>query len=222
MHNLTVRAVLVGLLLGVSVSISNIYFGLQIGFSSQMSMQSSLLGFAAFKVVSKRLGLPFTQQENVVVQTVAGAVGCMPVTAGLIGVVPALEFLLAPAEHGPLRFTYLQLVSWSIALCLFGLVWAMMLRRQFIVEEKLPWPGSVATATMISVLHSTTKAAQRVPGHAEFDSGDLDGSDSDLQPSASDTMLPDNSRKIKVLLTAAVASGFFVRLGQSSGNVLGH
>jgi len=96
-RSLTLRAVLVGLVVGLSVTVSNIYFGLQIGFTSQMSMQSSLLGFSAFTVVSKHLRLPLTPQEKVVIQTVPGAVGCIPVTAGLIGVVPALEFLLSPA-----------------------------------------------------------------------------------------------------------------------------
>lgn len=221
--SLTFRAVLAGLVIGVSVSVSNIYFGLQIGFSSQMSMQSSLLGFAVFKVASKHLRLPFTPQENVLIQTVAGAVGCMPVTAGLIGVVPALEFLLAPAELGPLHFSYFQLLSWSIALCLFGLIWAMMLRRQFIVEEKLPWPGSVATATMISVLHANEKSSTDLhPMQAEFGSNDADRARSSLRAPASDSATSDNSSKIRVLLAAAVASGFFVRLEDPSQGILNH
>ena len=211
-RGLSIRGVLAGLLLGFSVSISNIYFGLQIGFTSTMSLNSSLLGFGIFKLLSNHLRLPFTPQENVVVQTVAGAVGCMPATAALIGVIPALEFLLTPNEHGPLHFTYVQLSTWSIALCLPGLVWAMMLRRQFIIEEKLPWPGAVATATMISVLHSNGEASQ---GRSPYQAYPQQAINNEGHPSpripASDGRVPESTSNIRILLVAAVGSGFFVR-----------
>jgi OPT family oligopeptide transporter len=211
--SLTTRAVLVGLVIGVIVSISNIYFGLQIGWSSPMSMPSSLLGFAAFKAVAKYLQLPFTQQENVFVQTVAGAVGCMPVTAGLTGVIPALEFLLSPAENGPLHFSYSQLLLWSLALCPFGLIWAMMFRRQFVVREPLPWPGPVATATLISVLHANEKASSGLPSSPLEDSSrGIDGTAFVARATTRDAVVPENSSKIMALLVAAVASGIFVSL----------
>lgn len=209
-RSLTLRAVLVGLVVGLSVTVSNIYFGLQIGFTSQMSMQSSLLGFSAFTVVSKHLRLPLTPQEKVVIQTVAGAVGCMPVTAGLIGVVPALEFLLSPAEHRPLNFSYVQLLSWSLALCLPSLMWAMMFRRQFIVEDKLPWPGSVATATMIRVLHSKEQTFGRRNARSLAIRSLDDSAPSVELKDESDTTHSEGSSKITVLLAAAMASGLFI------------
>ena len=59
-----------------------------------MAMPSALLGFAWFRAMSRFITLPFTPVENVLVQCVAGAVGTMPLGVGLVGVVPALEFLM--------------------------------------------------------------------------------------------------------------------------------
>lgn len=76
--NFTVRGVLVGLGIGIIICFSNTYFGLQTGWASGMAMPSALLGFAFFKSLSRFIAYPFTPVENVLVQTVAGAVGTMP------------------------------------------------------------------------------------------------------------------------------------------------
>ena len=97
-QNFTLRSLVVGLLIGVVICFSNTYFGLQTGWISGMAMPSALLGFAWFKSISKILKFPFTPVENVLVQTVAGAVGTMPLGCGFVGVIPALELLLKPSE----------------------------------------------------------------------------------------------------------------------------
>lgn len=77
-ENFTVRGVLVGLGIGVVICFSNTYFGLQTGWVSGMAMPAALIGFAFFKTLAKHIAYPFTPVENVLVQTVAGAVGTMP------------------------------------------------------------------------------------------------------------------------------------------------
>ncbi|CDW99207.1 hypothetical protein, partial [Sporisorium scitamineum] len=71
----TVRAVLAGLLVGCLLAFTNLYLGLQSGWISMMSLQSSLLGFALFRILPRYINLagrrfvlmssPFTPQENV-------------------------------------------------------------------------------------------------------------------------------------------------------------
>ena len=51
-------------------------------------MPASLIGFAFFKTLARHIQLPFTPVENVLVQTVAGAVGTMPLGLGFVGVMP--------------------------------------------------------------------------------------------------------------------------------------
>lgn len=61
---------------------SNMYFGLQTGWISMMSLQSSLLGFALFKPFQRGLKHKFGPIENVVLQTTAVATATMPLAAG--------------------------------------------------------------------------------------------------------------------------------------------
>ncbi len=101
-QNFTIRGVLVGLAIGVIICFSNMYFGLQTGWVSGMAMPAALIGFGFFKTVARCIDYPFTPVENVLVQTVAGALGTMPLGCGFVGVMPALNFLLKPDENGPL------------------------------------------------------------------------------------------------------------------------
>lgn len=120
---------------------------------SHQSMPASLIGFAFFKTLSKHLDLPFTPVENVLVQSVAGSMGTMPLGCGFVGVMPALNYMLAPEEQGPLFLSTWKLILWALGLCFFGVVFAVPLRRQVIIREKLKFPSGTATALMIGVLH---------------------------------------------------------------------
>ncbi|KAJ9667621.1 OPT super [Coniosporium apollinis] len=152
-QNFTLRGVLVGLAIGVVICFSNMYFGLQTGWVSSMSMPSALIGFAYFKTVSRLIAFPFSPVENVLVQSVAGSVGTMPLGCGFVGVIPALDYLLKPEEGGPLRLSTWKLVVWAVGIAFFGVVFAVPLRREVIIREKLKFPSGTATALMIGVLH---------------------------------------------------------------------
>ncbi|KAG9120314.1 hypothetical protein FRC07_004233, partial [Ceratobasidium sp. 392] len=126
------------------------YFGLQTGWISMMSMQSALLGY----LVSLMFPTPITPQENVVLQTTAVATGTMPLAAGFVGIIPALGLL--DYEHDkahPIRVGLTDGILWGCAVALFGVFLAPPLRRQMIVKEELVFPSGTATAQLISVLH---------------------------------------------------------------------
>lgn len=153
-QNFTLRGVLVGLVIGVVICFSNTYFGLQTGWVSGMAMPAALIGFAYFKAIARWIDYPFTPVENVLVQTVAGAVGTMPLGCGFVGVMPALNFLMKREENGPLVLSTWKLIIWAVGLCFFGVVIAVPLRREVIIREKLRFPSGTATALMIGVLHA--------------------------------------------------------------------
>ncbi|KXT05216.1 hypothetical protein AC578_8350 [Pseudocercospora eumusae] len=182
----TIRALLVGTVIGILIAFSNTYFGLQTGWISGMAMPSALIGFAYFKglrTLSRSLGGAFermgfgegfSEVENVLVQTVAGSVGTMPLGCGFVGVVPALEFLLKPSETPQeeqfvltvpdppkemtgIRLPLEKLILWALGLCFFGVVFAVPLRKEVIIREKLKFPSGTATALMIGVLHGGEK-----------------------------------------------------------------
>ncbi|OCF41916.1 oligopeptide transporter 8 [Kwoniella heveanensis CBS 569] len=163
----TFRAVLVGLLVGLVLCMTNIYFGLQTGWVSMMSLQSALLGFAIFKFLPlvPRLfpsSKPLTPQENVVLQTTAVATGTMPLAAGLVGIIPALGMMTMKEDgRDPIVLSYWSLVLWCLAVAFFGVFLAAPLRRQVIVKEKLVFPSGTATAQLISLLHKTPLPSER-------------------------------------------------------------
>ncbi|KAJ5291232.1 hypothetical protein N7478_000483 [Penicillium angulare] len=172
-QSFTPRSLIVGLIIGALITFSNTYFGLQTGWISTMAMPSALIGFSVFKVLSKHLSFPFTPIENVLIQTVAGAVGTMPLGCGFVGVIPALEFLLKDGEDGPkgdggegeggpLKLGFWKLAVWSLGVCLFGVVFAVPLRKEVIVREKLRFPSGTASALMLRVLHGAGKD-EKVP-----------------------------------------------------------
>ncbi|KAJ0424842.1 oligopeptide transporter, OPT family [Aspergillus carlsbadensis] len=180
-RSFTLRSLLVGLAIGAMITFSNTYFGLQTGWISTMAMPSALIGFSVFRVFSKYLSYPFTPIENVLIQTVAGAVGTMPLGCGFVGVIPALEFLIKDGEDGPLgdggtgeggplRLNFWKLVLWSLGVCLFGVVFAVPLRKEVIIREKLRFPSGTASALMLRVLHGSgkdEKATARSVDHVE-------------------------------------------------------
>ncbi|KAM0430145.1 hypothetical protein ACHAPT_006153 [Fusarium lateritium] len=201
-RSFTLRALLAGLVISVFINLSNTYYGLQIGVASQMSMISGLLGYAGFKLFSRFLTTPFTIAEHVLVVSVATASGCMPVTAGFIGVIPALEYLLGPDDNGPFRLPWGALVVWSVGLCFFGLIFASLFRESFVVREKLPWPGARATAHLLNTLHHADGKLQRQTSSVESPIEDTSPDDD-----STDTQPKDN---VTTLLRAAVVSGALV------------
>ncbi|WYZ37428.1 hypothetical protein EsH8_II_000934 [Colletotrichum jinshuiense] len=158
-HSFTLRGILVGLLVGLVICFSNMYFGLQTGWVSTMTMPASLMGFGIFKALSRHLRFPFTPVENVLVQTVAGSMAIMPLGCGFVGVIPAMNYLMTSEEQGPLTISLWKLILWSLGLCYFGVVFAVPLRRQVIIRERLRFPSGFSTAVLIGVLHGQTRKA---------------------------------------------------------------
>ncbi|RYP61407.1 hypothetical protein DL769_007730 [Monosporascus sp. CRB-8-3] len=152
-RHFTVRGVAVGLLIGLVICFSNMYFGLQTGWISMMTMPASLMGFGIFKLLSRHLAFPFSPVENVLVQSVAGGMAIVPLGCGFVGVIPAMEDLLKPSEQGPLHLSMWKLIIWSLGLCYFGVIFAVPLRRQVIIREQLKFPSGFSTAVLIGVLH---------------------------------------------------------------------
>jgi uncharacterized oligopeptide transporter (OPT) family protein len=246
----TLRALLLGLAIGVLIAFSNTYFGLQTGWISSMSMPSALIGFAYFKGLRALMGGlgdrfahfgfgdNFSEVENVLVQTVAGSVGTMPLGCGFVGVVPALEFLLKPSETpqsgsgdpdivealaaseelGGLRLPLGKLVLWALGICFFGVVFAVPLRKEVIVREKLKFPSGTATALMIGVLHGgekqkNTKSEEHEDeeeGRALMDEAQRDSQDRARSSAHEEAIKRDWRRQIRLLTFSFGISGGYV------------
>jgi uncharacterized oligopeptide transporter (OPT) family protein len=111
-----------------------------------MSLQSALVGFGLLKTLPaalpKLLPLrkPFTPQENVILQTVAVATGTMPLAAGLVGIIPALEMMTLDLDgREGIVLGYWSLVLWCLAGgCFFGLLMKEKLKYSCILWVGFP------------------------------------------------------------------------------------
>ena len=128
---LTLRAVLAGLFVGTILCFTNMYFGLQTGWVTMGSIQCALVGFGIFRACGSSAPR-FGPLENVVLQTVGVATATLPLAGGFIGIIPALRLLDPPVE-----LSFAEQLGWAAALTYFGIFFAVPLRRQTILVEKL-------------------------------------------------------------------------------------
>lgn len=110
-RSFTIRGVVVGLLVGLVICFSNMYFGLQTGWVSTMTMPASLMGFGIFKALARHLKFPFSPVENVLVQTVAGSMAIMPLGCGFVGVV-CLPVIISKGKLSPSCNRSSHLLQW--------------------------------------------------------------------------------------------------------------
>ena len=142
--------------------------------------------------------------------------GTMPLGCGFVGVMPALNYMLTPEEQGPLFLSLWKLVLWSLGLCFFGVVFAVPLRRQVIIQEKLKFPSGTATALMIGVLHgkqpiadgplTTQRSRDRAAEVEEDDSGEGEADVEELNKSMQQSSW---KSKVKLLVISFAISGLY-------------
>ncbi len=144
---LTVRAVLTGMVLGGVLSLCNIYSGLKIGWGFNMSITAMLLSFGLYKGLERFGARPWGMLENNINQTAASAAANIS-SAGLVAPIPALTILTGQQ----LGWTVLAL--WTFAVSLVGVVVAVGLRRQMLLVDQLTFPGGVASAETIRQIYA--------------------------------------------------------------------
>ncbi len=143
---LTFRAIATGCAIGGLVAAMNIYFGLRTGWSIGASLISAILGYSFFAALRPKL--PFSVLETNITQTTGAAAGTMTSAAGLLAAIPAMKML--GFEVG-----YLELTLWSFAIANLGVFFAVPLRRQMVLVEKLRFPSGTATAETIVAMFSS-------------------------------------------------------------------
>jgi len=131
-HELTLRALVIGVILGALLTAANTYLGLQLGMTVSASIPAAVLSMIILR--SMRLK-DVSILENNLVQTMASAGESL--AAGVIFTVPAL---LVMGMEMRLLETFIIAVLGGI----LGTMFTITLRRVFIVEEQLPYPEGVA------------------------------------------------------------------------------
>ncbi|MCC6335846.1 MAG: OPT/YSL family transporter [Myxococcales bacterium] len=145
---LTVRAVLFGMVVGMLLCLSNLYIVLKTGWSVGVTLTACILGWSFFSLVNR---LPWFSRygmlENNAMSSVASGAGYMT-GGGNMAALPALLMLTA------VRPDAWVLMLWFAGVAALGVFAAIPIKRQLVNREKLPFPTGTATAETIRLLHS--------------------------------------------------------------------
>src|SRR5882762_5422576 len=134
---LTLRAIVLGVLLGLIFGASNVYLALKIGLTVSASIPIAVLSITIFRALGRA-----TILENNIVQTTGSAADS--VSAGVVFTIPAILLMGYDLDIG--RVTIL-----AIAGGLMGVLMMIPLRRALIVKEhgNLPYPEGTACAEVL-------------------------------------------------------------------------
>ena len=150
---LTLRAVCTGAALGGMLSLCNVYMGLKIGWSLNMSVTAALLSYGGYQLLGHaraRRGKAHQDWgllENNINQTAASAAASIS-SAGLVAPIPAWTLITGQSLSTG------QLMVWTGSVALFGVLIAVGLRRQLIERDQLTFPYGVATAETVKEMYA--------------------------------------------------------------------
>ena len=154
---LTIRAVLTGMVIGALLTPCNVYSGLKIGWTFNMSVAAGLIGLAFWTAMQRAWGgAALGLRENNINQTAASASASI-ISSGLAAPIPALALLTGQTLAFPV------LALWLFVVSILGVVVAAGLRNQLLVREHLPFPAGVVTAETMKQIHAGgSEASARV------------------------------------------------------------
>lgn len=158
---LTFRAVASGLVVGSLIGASNVCIGLKIGWTFGASITAAVISFAIFKAMGGLLSRPYGARENLITATAGSAAGTMASAGGFVACIPALELYVRETTGPGHDLTYVQLVLWAISIAFLGVFFAVPLRKQMIVKEKLRYPSGTAAAETIRAMYSSGAEAMK-------------------------------------------------------------
>ncbi|EAK0681836.1 oligopeptide transporter, OPT family [Campylobacter jejuni] len=152
---LTLRGLILGSILTIIFTASNVYLGLKVGFTFSSSIPAVVISMAVLSLFKTSNIL-----ENNMVQTQASAAGTL---SSVIFVIPGL-FMCGYWSEFPLWQTFM------ICLCGGGLgvLFTIPLRRTMVVESKLAYPEGRAAAEILKVANKDQSSKKGKQGIKEI------------------------------------------------------
>ena len=147
LHELTVRGMILGALITVIFTASNVYLGLKVGLTFSSSIPAAVISMAILRFFKNSNIL-----ENNMVQTQASAAGTL---SAIIFILPGL-LMLGYWQGFPFWETLL-LCSCGGSL---GVLFTIPLRRAMVVNSDLPYPEGRAAAEILKVGSGLRKAKE--------------------------------------------------------------
>lgn len=143
---LTLRGMILGAVLTIIFTASNVYLGLKVGLTFSSAIPAAVISMAILKMFRDSNIL-----ENNMVQTQASAAGTL---SAIIFVIPGMLMI---GYWQDFEFWQTLIVS-ACGGCL-GVLFTIPLRRAMVVHSDLPYPEGVAAAEILKVGSSSKKSA---------------------------------------------------------------
>jgi putative OPT family oligopeptide transporter len=142
---LTVKAVVLGIVLSVIMTAANAYLGLRAGMTVSAAIPAAVVSLGVLSLFKRS-----SMSEHNLVQTTASA--GQAVAAGIIFTAPALV-LMGYWKN----FNAMEIAAIATIGSVFGVLFTVTLRRAFILEAKLKFPEGIAVAEVIRVGHEARR-----------------------------------------------------------------
>ncbi|WIW70686.1 OPT family oligopeptide transporter [Anaerosinus gibii] len=157
---LTLRGMLLGLLITVIFTASNVYLGLKVGLTFSSSIPAAVISMAILRMYKDSNVL-----ENNLVQTQASAAGTL---SAIIFILPGL--LMLGYWQG---FPFIQTLFICACGGCLGVLFTIPLRRAMVVNSELPYPEGLAAAEILKVGSNSESSATNKGGLKDILSGGI-------------------------------------------------
>jgi putative OPT family oligopeptide transporter len=156
-RSLTLRAIASGMVIGALLTPCNIYSGLKIGWSFNISIIALLLSAGFWSLLARmRISGHLGAGEANIAQTAASSSANI-ISGGLVAPIPALA-MISGTNMPPM-----QLVIWVFAVSFLGIWVAWYLRASLLLRANLPFPTGRATAeTLLEIFNQGRDAALKL------------------------------------------------------------
>jgi OPT family oligopeptide transporter len=147
---LTFRAVIMGGVLGMFMSISNLYTTLKLGWSFGVAITACVLSYVIWNAIRGASGGKLSQMtilENNCMQSTATAAG---VSTGITIGTAFGSLLLIQGVHQP----WYVVAPYALLAAALGVFLAIPMKRQMINQEQLKFPSGIAAAETLRSLYS--------------------------------------------------------------------
>lgn len=148
---LTVRAVLMGGILGAFMAVSNLYATLKLGWAFGVAITACVLSYSIWNAFVA-VGLaktPMSILENNCMSSTASAAGYS--TGGTLATAVG-AMLLVTGDGG--RLHWFPVAVWVALTAALGVFIAIPMKRQMINQEQLPFPSGIAAAETLRSLYA--------------------------------------------------------------------
>ncbi|MGA3156317.1 MAG: OPT family oligopeptide transporter, partial [Steroidobacteraceae bacterium] len=159
MPQLTFRAVAMGAVLGMLMSVSNLYTVLKLGWTFGVAITSCVLSYLIWnglRSISRGRLSPMSILENNCMQATASSAGVA--TVGTVGAMFGGLLILDPLHR---HYPWYVIGAFSLTTGALGVLLAVPMKRQMINREQLPFPSGTAAATTLRGLHEHGGEAAR-------------------------------------------------------------